>query len=75
MDAAKVADIFVIIGTTGLVYPAANLPGDAKTAGATIIEINPESSAYTSRITDIFIQEKLSAVWKNFWRKCWGWSS
>lgn len=55
---SKVADIFVIIGTTGLVYPAAYIPEEAKLAGAVIIEINPEKSSFTLTLTDIFIQEK-----------------
>ncbi len=57
-EAAEKADIFVIIGTTGLVYPAANIPKSASAAGARIIEINPEESTYTENITDIFIKEK-----------------
>ena len=56
--ASMAADIFVIIGTTGLVYPAARLPEEAKAKGALIIEINPEESAYTSTLTDIFLKEK-----------------
>ncbi len=58
VEAAEKADIFVIIGTTGLVYPAANIPKGASVAGARIIEINPEESEYTEIITDIFIREK-----------------
>lgn len=56
--AARTADIFVIIGTTGLVYPAAIIPREAKSAGAVIIEINPEESEFTNKITDIFIKER-----------------
>jgi len=58
VNAAKSADIFVVIGTTGLVHPAAGIPGKAQAAGAIIIEINPEKSSFTKGVTDIFIQAK-----------------
>lgn len=54
--AARTADVMLIIGTTGEVYPAAALPTMASQNNATIIEINPERSLYTPSITDIFIQ-------------------
>jgi len=54
--ASRTADVMLIIGTTGEVYPAAALPQMAAQNRATIIEINPERSLYTGAITDIFIQ-------------------
>ena len=48
-------DMMLVIGTTGLVYPAAFLPHAAKERGAVIVEINPEESEYTHSITDIFL--------------------
>src|SRR5690606_12902826 len=38
----KHCDLFVSIGTSAVVYPAAELPLVAKEAGATLVEINPE---------------------------------
>jgi len=32
----------VVVGTSGLVHPAAQLPYIARDAGATVIEVNPE---------------------------------
>lgn len=58
--AAEKADVVIIIGSTGEVYPAANIPLVAKHNGAKIIEINPEKSLFTDSITDIFIQGKAS---------------
>lgn len=52
------ADLFILIGTTGEVMPASMIPEMAKQAGAKILEINVEPSAYTRRITDLFIQKK-----------------
>lgn len=38
------ADLFISIGTSGVVFPAAGYPQLAKNAGAEMIEINPEPS-------------------------------
>ena len=59
---ADMADVFLLIGTTGLVQPAASIPFKAKQNGALIIEVNPERTAYTEGITDIFLQGKAGEV-------------
>ena len=56
------ADLLLIIGTTGDVVPANMLPGIAKSAGAKIIEINPEPSGYSATITDLFLQGKAGDI-------------
>lgn len=43
-EGAARCDAMLVVGTSGLVYPAAALPGIARDAGATVIEVNPESS-------------------------------
>lgn len=53
--AAEHAEIFLVIGTSALVYPAAGLAGLAKDAGAKVIEINIEETALTQRI-DAFLR-------------------
>jgi NAD-dependent deacetylase len=40
-DAARRCQILLVVGTSAEVYPAAALPAYAKSAGATIVEINP----------------------------------
>ena len=55
IEAASNCRVMLVLGTSGVVYPAASLPGYAKNAGATIIEINPEKSALTS-LADYFLQ-------------------
>ncbi|MGH9762673.1 MAG: SIR2 family NAD-dependent protein deacylase, partial [Blastocatellia bacterium] len=40
--AAARCDLFFVIGTSAVVYPAASLPIAAKQAGAKVIEVNPE---------------------------------
>jgi NAD-dependent deacetylase len=49
-QAAQEADVFLVIGTSALVYPAAGLVHIAKSAGARIIEINPESTSLSSLV-------------------------
>ncbi|MFZ4523072.1 MAG: SIR2 family NAD-dependent protein deacylase [Bacteroidales bacterium] len=61
-EAATISDIFLIIGTTGEVMPANQFPFMAKEHGATIIEVNPEPSNYTNKLTDIFLQGKAAEV-------------
>ncbi len=39
-------EVMLVLGTSGVVYPAAALPQKAKESGATVIEINPGDSAY-----------------------------
>ncbi|HFC09954.1 MAG TPA: NAD-dependent deacylase [Chloroflexi bacterium] len=42
LHAAQNADVMLVIGTSGVVYPAAALPGLAKENGAWVVEINPQ---------------------------------
>lgn len=51
----------LLIGTSGVVYPAAGLPGYAKEKGAKIIEINPEPTAL-SAIADYRIAGNAAVV-------------
>lgn len=41
------ANVFFVIGTSGVVYPAAGLPVAAREHGAYIVEINPEETPLT----------------------------
>ncbi|MDZ7741155.1 MAG: NAD-dependent deacylase [Bacteroidota bacterium] len=61
-QAAEKAEVCLVIGTTGEVMPANQIPVLAKQSGATIIEVNPEKSMLTDRITDIWLQGKASEV-------------
>ena len=56
------ADAVLIIGTTGEIMPASELPYIAKQNGAKIIEINIEESKYTNKITDIFLKDKATVA-------------
>ena len=64
LDLAKKVDVILVIGTTGEIMPASQIPIIAKQNKAIIIEINPEESAYTDTITDIHLKEKASIATK-----------
>lgn len=55
-EAARQADVMIIIGSTGEVVPASSVPMYAKHNGAKIIEINPDITTFTSSITDVYLQ-------------------
>lgn len=44
VDAVRDADLLVVVGTSGIVYPAAGLPGLATRFGVPVVEINPHGS-------------------------------
>jgi NAD-dependent deacetylase len=55
------ADALLIIGTTGEIMPASQLPYLCK---GKIIEINPNKSAYTDKIVDVYIPQKAGVAAK-----------
>ncbi len=61
-EEANRCNVLIIIGTSGAVYPAAEIPYMAKQKGATIVEINVEPSPFTSSITDHFFKGSASTV-------------
>lgn len=48
--AAKSCELFFVVGTSAVVYPAASLPRTARAAGAFVIEVNPEETELTPRV-------------------------
>lgn len=50
---ASRCELCFVIGTSGLVYPAASLPEVAKSAGAFVCEINPEPSGLSSLCDEV----------------------
>ena len=54
--AAMSSEVMLVLGTSGVVYPAAAIPHQAREGGAKIIEVNPSENSYVS-ITDVYIQE------------------
>jgi len=43
-EAARVCDLFLSVGTSSLVYPAAGLPFEALENGAVLVEVNPDET-------------------------------
>ncbi len=59
-DSAANCEVFISIGTSSLVYPAAGLAQLAKSNGAKVIEINPNPTPNT--LVDITLAEKAGVV-------------
>jgi NAD-dependent deacetylase len=59
--ACRNADVLMSIGTSGVVYPAASLPLEAKRNGAFLVEINPEPTPLTDE-ADEFLQGKAGDI-------------
>jgi len=49
-EAARGASLFLSVGTSSLVYPAAALPYEAFESGATLVEINPKDTPLTPHV-------------------------
>lgn len=62
VNASSHCDLMMIIGTSGEVMPANQMPLIAHANHAKIIEINKEASLYTTRINTLFIQGSASAI-------------
>jgi NAD-dependent deacetylase len=64
LELAQNCECMIVIGTTGEIMPASEIPKIAKQNGAKIIEINIEKSNYTDTITDIFLQNRATIASK-----------
>jgi NAD-dependent deacetylase len=53
--ASSACDVMLVVGTSGMVQPAANLPLVASAAGAMVVEVNVEPSQLTHYV-DIFLE-------------------
>nr|QGT50698.1 NAD-dependent deacylase [uncultured Elusimicrobia bacterium] len=58
VEMAQKTDLMIIVGTAGQVMPACSLPLAAKEHGAKIIEVNPQPSAFTGTVTDLYFPVK-----------------
>jgi len=61
IQAASAADVFLVVGTSALVYPAASLPLVAKQRGARLIEINPDPTPL-SDLADLTLTGKAGEI-------------
>lgn len=60
-QAAKASDVYLTVGTSAVVYPAASLPFAAIANGAYVIEVNPEETEFT-RYADLHLKGKAGEV-------------
>jgi NAD-dependent deacetylase len=60
-QASERCDLFLVVGTSGLVHPAAQLPLLAQQHGARIIDINPETTAISEH-ADIHLSGRSGAL-------------
>ncbi|MBN2333010.1 MAG: NAD-dependent deacylase [Deltaproteobacteria bacterium] len=60
--AASQADLMLVIGTSAVVYPVADLPWVTKRNGGTIVEINLEPSPLTKTVADVVLLGSASDI-------------
>lgn len=53
--AAETAQVFFVIGTSAVVYPAASLPSIAKRSGAYVVEINIETTEFSMKADEVLL--------------------
>lgn len=56
MAAAQACTVMLVVGTSAVVAPASHLPVLAQSAGAKVIEINPEPTPLTGRVADLSLR-------------------
>jgi NAD-dependent deacetylase len=61
MAALRSCEVLLIIGTSGIVYPAASFAALAKQAGAFIAEVNLDSTP-NSPVVDVTIQGRAKEI-------------
>jgi NAD-dependent deacetylase len=62
------ADVFIVVGSTLLVQPAALMPGYAKDAGAFLAIINLSETPYDA-LSDVLIQDKAGKILEKIVKK------
>lgn len=62
IDQTHLADVMLVVGTTGEVMPACLIPQLAKDQGCTIVEVNTSPSTYTTTITDVFLKGRATQI-------------
>ncbi len=58
---ARSCGVMLVVGTSGLVQPAAGLPLVARSSGATVIEVNTDPSYLTPQV-DVFLRGRAGVV-------------
>jgi NAD-dependent deacetylase len=72
LHAARSCEVFLAIGTSGIVYPAASLPYHALEYGAHLITINLDASSYPGGANATFIAGRAGEVLPLLVQAVWG---
>ncbi len=70
LEASRTCDAMLVIGTSGVVYPAAALPGLAKENGALILEINPQETPLSAE-ADVCLRGPAGEILPALVRQVW----
>lgn len=62
LDLTQKCDVMIVVGTSGEVMPACQLPFMVRRNGGTIIEINTLPSTFTHSITDFYFEMKAGEI-------------
>ena len=68
VEQSQQANIFLSVGTSSVVYPAAELPLLAQQHGAYTVEINPQQTPISERMDEV-IRESASSGLTRWWRE------
>ncbi|MEU4565193.1 NAD-dependent deacylase [Micromonospora sp. NPDC023956] len=71
VEAASACDLLLTIGTSGLVYPAAEIPQVAARLGATVVQVNPEETPL-DRIAEVNLRGPAATVLPALVDAAWG---
>jgi NAD-dependent deacetylase len=66
MEAASEARLMLVIGTSAIVHPAATIPMIARSVGALLVEINPESTPLSPHANQV-IHEAATTGLAQWW--------
>ncbi len=70
LEASQTCDAMLVIGTSGVVYPAAALPDIAREQGALVIEINPQATPL-SDVADLTLRGPAGEILPALVRQVW----
>jgi NAD-dependent deacetylase len=62
IEETRTSDLWLLVGTSGEVYPAASLPFEAKNNHKIIVEVNVHPTNFTRQISDLLLQGKAAEI-------------
>lgn len=68
VEATEAADVMIVVGTSGIVYPAAGLAELALARGTTVIEVNPEPTPLSDIVT-VSIRDTATRALPGLWQR------